>query len=88
MGLSAEVQLHQGAPTLFLNDTPHPGLMFWHSQPQEAAEDIQRFARAGVYLFTTGFPMLAIDRRGRCDFAGVDKRIRQPPSWRAFLLHR
>ncbi len=54
---TCDVRPHGGAPTLFLNDQPHPGCQFWHSRPLTAGEDFQRFAAAGVHLYTTGFPL-------------------------------
>jgi len=52
--MRCEVRMHNGAPTLFINDAPHNACMFWHSKPMDAGEDIRLFADAGVHLFTTG----------------------------------
>lgn len=44
----------EGRTVLLRNGQPHDGCMFWHSRPFDAAEDLRRFADAGVTLFTTG----------------------------------
>jgi hypothetical protein len=60
---SAEVGPHRGAPTLFLNGLPHPGLTFFFGRVHDSAEDIARFAQAGVHLFSgcIGLPGLPGD---------------------------
>lgn len=70
--LRAEVREHHGRPHLFLNGRPHDGCLFWHSAPLESREDLQRFAHAGVRLFTTGFPARRTED-GAWDLTGVER---------------
>lgn len=75
MTLCTEIQPWHGAPALFLNGEPDPGLMHWHTKPLEAAGDIARLAAIGVRLFT--FPMgLAWANEDGCpDFAPLDQYL-------------
>lgn len=51
----AEVREHRGAPTLFINGRPHPGLTFFFARIKDSADDIRRFADAGIHLFSGCF---------------------------------
>lgn len=62
---SATVRAHRGAPALFLNGHPHPGLMFFFCRAVDAEEDVRRFADAGIDLFSGCFSpgaILPLDR--------------------------
>lgn len=72
--LTSEVRDWQGAPALFINGEAHTGLMFWHTDPHQAGEDFQRFARAGIALVTIGIDTGLVDD-GRQDFAQIDAAI-------------
>lgn len=53
------VQMHHGAPALFLNGQPDPALMFFFCRAADATEDVRRFADAGISLFSGCFGLPA-----------------------------
>jgi beta-galactosidase len=68
------VREHRGSPALFINGRPHAGLTFFFARVQDSAEDIRRFAAAGIHLFSGCFGVGRwVD--GRWDFEADRKRF-------------
>ncbi|NLH99643.1 MAG: hypothetical protein GX446_09155 [Chthonomonadales bacterium] len=78
----AEVKLHRGAPTLFINGKPHNGMAYAAYGP--SVEVFTDFARAGVDLFTFsatpteagyGLSKTVWTAPGVYDYSEMDRRI-------------
>jgi beta-galactosidase len=52
---TSSVRPHHGAPALHLNGHAHPALMFFFARAADAQDDVRRFARAGIDLFSGVF---------------------------------
>lgn len=52
--MKTQVNLHHGAPTLFIDGQPDSGLMLYHNNVERGHDEIADFARAGINLITTG----------------------------------
>ena len=78
----AEVRLHQGAPTIFINGRPHNGMAYTAYGP--SVEVFSDFARAGVTLYSFsatpteagyGLSRTAWTAPGEYDFSQLDERV-------------
>ena len=71
----AEVRVHNGAPTLFVDGQPNAGMTFMMSHAERGGKYVADFARAGVGIvsFCTG---LSWQVDGRHDFDKLDREMR------------
>ena len=76
--IQTQVRLHRGCPTLFVNGRPCTGLTFFFARVRDSADDVRRFARAGIHLFS-GCMGLGhwMQEQGGHDFTGVDEMYRR-----------
>ena len=75
--LSVAVKPHHGAPTLFVNDTPRTGLMFYAPDvvTELGRERWREFVEVGVHVVSTPFN-LGTFATETPDFSGFDQQIR------------
>jgi hypothetical protein len=77
---AAEIKMHQGVPTLFIDGAPYPPFMYFFTVPVK--KYIKDFAEAGIHLYSWGWSDIAnhsMDMEwigpGKYDYSRLDREV-------------